>query len=177
MVIRPTDWSVVIAGRWNRAILTPAGIAKRLFNISESSQILVAVPLDGLSPYQVRHPEHDIVAMTDENRLIIMANKNTYACLGHAMDAGVNALEQLPATPVAAAGFNVNYHCSEVPPELGKLFEAAVDSRLAGISQDFKSRSIMRSLGYTNGALNVTLSWDNAGFKLQCNFFRPSFSF
>ncbi len=170
MVIRPDDWSVVIAGRWNKAILTPAGIAKRLFGIDESNQIQVAVPLDGLSPYQVRHPLHDVVAMSDESRLIILAIRNTYENLEHAMAAGVNALSSLPDTPVTAAGFNVSYCCKDVPPDLAKLFKADVDTPVAELGKSVRSRSISRSLGYENGVLNITLSWDDAGFKLQCNF-------
>jgi hypothetical protein len=57
MALSPERWSVVIIGRWNRAILTPAGIAKRVFGEPETKLMDVEVPLDGLSPYRVRHPE------------------------------------------------------------------------------------------------------------------------
>ena len=174
MVIRPTDWSVVIAGRWNRAILTPAGIAKRLFNISESSQILVAVPLDGLSPYQVRHQGHDIVAMTDENRLIILATRNTYENMAHAMGAGVNALEALPETPVTAAGYNISFHSEESAPPLAALLAAPVDDVVAELGKSVEGRSITRSLAYEGGTLNITFAGDKTGFKLQCNFNKDS---
>ena len=170
MMIRPVDWSVVIAGRWNRAILTPAGIAKRLFGIDNASQIRVAVPLDGVSPYQVRHPEHGIVAMTDDNRIIILATRNTYENLKHAMAAGVNALRELPVTPVTAAGFNVNYFSEGITTEIAGLFEAVIDKTVSELGKPVRARSITRSLEYGRGVLNFTLSLDQAGFKLQCNF-------
>lgn len=69
MGLKATEWSVVVVGRWNRAILTPNGIAKRVFKLAELSQMVVAVPLDGVSPYIVKNPDQKIAATTDEGRL------------------------------------------------------------------------------------------------------------
>jgi hypothetical protein len=52
---QPFNWDVVIVGFWNRAILTPNGIAKRLFKLPEGSGIEVLVPVNSLEPSQVKH--------------------------------------------------------------------------------------------------------------------------
>jgi len=174
MAVQPADWSVVIVGRWNRAILTPTGIARRVFKLEDPKQILVAVPLDGVSPYQVRHPTHDIIAMTDETRLLVHVLKMDYDTLGHAMIAGKNALKSLPETPVVAAGFNINFEASEVESDLASLLTADVDSMLAGLDQTAVVRSVTRSYEYGRGQLNITVSGTPDKFTLACNFHRGS---
>jgi len=162
MALQPTDWSVVIMGRWNRAILTPKGIAKRLFMLGEAEQVPVLVPLDGVSPYVVKHPTEEILVMTDESRLMIQVGKPDYATLGHAMKAGVNALTALPETPVIAAGININFGSQEVTPQMASLLVSESEKPL--IDADFKpvARTISRSLEYGLGALNVTVTSSKA---------------
>ena len=41
MTVEALDWNVVVAGFWNPAILTPSGIARRLFGLPEET------PADG----------------------------------------------------------------------------------------------------------------------------------
>ena len=174
MLVRPSGWSVVIAGRWNRAILTPAGIAKRVFRLPDAQKVMVAVPLDGISPYQVRHPTDDIIAMTDESRLLIHLVGLDYGRLEAAMGAGVNAMESLPETPVVAAGFNVNFEGTEITPEIARILASDTDSKLIGVAAPIAGRSLARSLDYGAGKLNVTLSGEQSVLKLSCNFHRDS---
>lgn len=173
MAVQPHSWTVVIVGRWNRAILTPAGIATRVFK-DDPKQIFVAVPLDGVSPYQVKHLSQNIVAMTDETRLLIATENTDYETLGYAMKAGVNALHSLPETPVVAAGFNINFHSTDVPPEIATLLAANVDTNLADLGHPIVARGVVRSFEYGRGRLNVTVSWESDGFGLVCNFHRGS---
>ena len=174
MAVQPADWSVVIAGRWNRAILTPSGIAKRLFGLSEGKPVEVAVPLDGVSPYIVKHPMQQIAAMTDEGRLLIRASRPDYETLGHAMAAGVNALASLPETPVSAAGFNINFRSKEVTSEMASLLVS--ESEKALVDAGFKpvARTLGRSLEHGAGALNVTVAGSVDSFGLSLNFHRAS---
>jgi hypothetical protein len=172
MALQRTDWSVVILGRWNRAILTPNGIAKRLFKLDEAKQVLVAVPLDGVSPYMVRHPTQQIVAMTDESRLLIQVAKPDYETLGHAMTAGVNALTSLPETPVSAAGFNINFRSKEVTSKMASLLLSESEKALVDAGFRPVARILGRSLEHGAGTLNVTVAGGVDGFGLTLNFHR-----
>lgn len=174
MGLQPADWSVVILGRWNRAILTPNGIAKRLFKLAEAKQVLVAVPLDGVSPYMVRHPTQQIVAMTDEGRLLVQVVKADYKVLGEAMTAGANALTALPETPVSAAGFNINFRSKEVTPEMAALLVPDSEKRFVDAGFKLVVRTLGRSLEHGSGKLNVTVASDEDGFGLSLNFHRDS---
>jgi len=178
MGLRPYEWSVIIIGRWNRAILTPAGIARRVFGLDEFKQLYVAVPLDGVSPYQVRHPTGNITVRTDETRLRIHLEKEDYQTLKYAMVAGASALTSLPETPVSAAGFNVGFLMPEITPELAAMVAGDIDSRLAGMEHDIAARTLGRSLEYGVGKLNIGISCERKveaeEFRLSCNFHRAS---
>jgi hypothetical protein len=174
MALQPADWSVVILGRWNRAILTPHGIAKWLFRLGEGKPVEVNVPLDGVSPYIVKHPMQQIVVMTDESRLLIQVAKANYQTLWHAMAAGVNALTALPQTPVYAAGFNINCRSKEVTSQMAYLLVS--ESEKALVDAGFKplARTVGRSLEHGAGTLNVTVTGGEDGCGLSLNFHRGS---
>ncbi|MBK9039205.1 MAG: hypothetical protein IPL83_08600 [Bdellovibrionales bacterium] len=76
MNIEALDWSVVIAGYWNQAILTPAGIAYRLFKKPKDTPVQVEIPLDGIAPYRVR--DGSIIIMAQPKRLHIIAEPPCY---------------------------------------------------------------------------------------------------
>jgi len=174
MPLKPTDWSVVIVGRWNRAILTPAGVAKRVFNLDDVKQVEVLVPLDGVSPYFVRHPHRKVVARTDETRLQITLEQFDYETLAYAMSCGVNAMASLPETPFSAAGFNVNYQCEGIAPAEARLLTADADKLLSQVELKIVARAVSRSFVFGEGKLNLTLASEENSFRLLSNFHRAS---
>jgi hypothetical protein len=174
MQVKRAGWSVIIVGRWNKAILTPAGICERVFGLDTPSELEVAVPLDGVSPYRVRHPDHRLVVMVDENRLRLELQKTDYETLAYAMERGVFVMKKLPETPFAAAGFNVDFGSSEVGAESGKIVAANVDAVLAGLARDVESRRVTRSLVFKEGRLNLMMAVEGEQFSLSCNFHRGS---
>jgi hypothetical protein len=174
MVIQPADWSVVIVGRWNRAILTPAGISKRVFNIEDQKQIMVLVPLDGVSPYIVKLQEGDIAVRTDEKSLRIDAEKPDFAHLERVMSFGVNAITSLPETPLEAVGINVNYESGDLNPQLATLIAGEIDKQLSSIDYKVTSRAVIRTYELNEGQLNIRIIGEKDLFKIYFNFHRSS---
>lgn len=174
MSLRPVDWNVVIIGRWNPAILTPNGIAKRIFEVEEGKPVGVSVPLDGVSPYRVRSPDEKIIVVTGSERLIITVSKCNYDSLGEAMAAGVKVLKWLPETPVSAAGFNVRFRASEGVPQIIDLVNSGVDSYLSDIPYKIIRRTLGRSVEYNNGELNITITAGDERVEVLFNFHRRS---
>ncbi|MBN2373783.1 hypothetical protein JXL19_08350 [bacterium] len=82
MGLNPYDWNVVVAGYWNRAILTPAGIARRLFGLEPNIPVMIEVPIDGLAPYRVTHEDLTVTAVM--GRLTIYANTPSFKILDSA---------------------------------------------------------------------------------------------
>ena len=174
MGLSPVDWSVVIVGRWNRAILTPAGIASRIFHTDDKQQLAVLVPLDGVSPFIVRDYGGDVSVMTDESRLFIRVENMTDECLQKAMSYGFNVLNSLPHTPVSAAGFNVNYESHDLTTGSAMLIAADIDKRLSDISRRVVNRVVGRSFEFQSGELRLALAAEDDSFKVLGNFHRAS---
>lgn len=166
----PGGWSVVLIGRWNPAILTPAGIAKHLFQYPEGKALQVMVPLDGYSAYLVTDSEDETTVHVEKDRLQIDLRRYSYRCLEKACRAGASALRQLPVTPVSAVGVNINGRCEAPPRELLSLFENAVSRKLTDAGYAVKSRAIGHTLAYEAGQINVLLRLGDDGVTLNCNF-------
>lgn len=158
MPIAPEEWSVVILGAWNRAILTPSGISKRLFKLPEGTPLQVHVPLDVLAPFRVIH--NDLSVMAGSDRLIINPDKPTFAKMGEAMKLGWTALDSLPETPVSAAGFNFKYKSTKPLESLVKLLEHSLDDLFAESEYQVQSRVLARHLKWRSGEIRMAVSED-----------------
>jgi hypothetical protein len=156
MPLRPQDWNVVVVGHWNRAILSPSGIANRLFGLPEGTPVKVLVPLDVVAPYHIQH--ENITVIPGSDRLIVAPVHDAYENLVEALRITRKALEELPRTPVFAAGLNLTYKSEKEVETLKQATSSTWDDALSDKRFEIISRSISRSLKWRNGAINVTIS-------------------
>lgn len=154
MSLEPFDWNVVIVGYWNLAILTPAGIGKRLFHVEEGTNLRVQVSLDVLSPHRVQRSD-GLTVIPDSNSLVIVPSSFSYCGLGHALEIGRQALESLPETPVFAAGINLRFHLTDPSYELTNSLCVGIDGRISDSDFIIKERRIRRSVQFESGTLNL----------------------
>lgn len=160
-------------GRWNPAILTPAGIARHVFGleVKEGLPLEVRVPLDGLSPYLVKHPEYDLVARLDERRLRLETRSADYETLGVAMRAGKHAITDLRVTPLTAAGVNVDFHSDDAAGALTQVLSAEIDGPLSDLGYRMNSRGRRWALAWEEGLINVTVDGGaDKGYDVSFNF-------
>ena len=155
MPLVPNDWNVVVIGHWNRAILSPAGIAKRLFGLPEGTPIEVMVPLEVVAPYHVRHKNITVIPSSD--RLVVSPVQCTFENLVEAIGIIRKALEDLPRTPVFAVGINVRYISTTEVDVLQQSTASAWDDKLSDKRLIIASRSIMRSVHWRDGTINITI--------------------
>jgi hypothetical protein len=176
MALIASGWTVVVVGRWNPAILTPAGIAQRLFKLPEGENrpLRIEVPLDGVSPYRVRHADDNVVVMVNEQRLIIEAATRTYATLAKAMEVGVNALNALPETPFSASGFNIHFTAEDLCQEIIPVVASPLDSAVVDNGYAITKRLSGRAIPYRSGEINLTLTQTEKETTVLINFHRGS---
>jgi len=173
MPLQAIDWSVVVVGRWNRAILTPQGIITRLFGKPEGTQFGLEVPVDAIGPYRVVHD--DLVVMADSSRLMVEIQQNSYDGLSKAMRIARKAMSELPETPFIAAGYNVCYQGNVSDECCGPLMTAsqhAWDASLNEAGFPVTRRAISRTAEWEGGKILVTLSQDSDDVRLAFNFER-----
>jgi len=173
MPITANDWSVNVVGHWNRAILTPAGIVRRLLRLPEETPVQVEVALDAFLPYRVRHD--NVIVTANSDRLHVQPTAPTFNAFEDAMKVAWNGMESLPETPVVAAGFNLNFKATGKYPSLSAITAHAWDDRL--IDADFKieTRSIARALPWKGGHIKLSVAEDSASaFNILMNYDRRS---
>ena len=172
MPLAPNDWNVVVAGFWNRAILTPQGIAARLFNLEPDTPIEVEVPIDSLGPYRVRYD--GLTVMASNVRLQVEPQRSEFGELRRAMDIARRAVDRLPETPLSAVGINVKYKAVEPTERLQSLIEHDWDTDLSDQQFTIRRRTIARSVGWNDGAINVSAIESDGKMEIQFNIERRS---
>jgi hypothetical protein len=172
MSLEAYDWSVIVAGRWNRAILTPQGIAARLFGLPRDTPIEVEVPIDSLGPYRVSHG--GLTVMAAGLHLVVEPQHDAYSELERAMRIGRTALEVLPETPLAAVGINVRYRTSEPGAGLQDLIAQTWDADLSDQLFRIHSRSVGRSVEWNDGQINIGVAAESGQYQIHFNIERRS---
>ena len=171
MNLHPNDWNVVIIGYWNLAILSPAGIANRLFHVAEDTPIEVLVALDGVAPIQAKY--EGITVIPDDKRLVVGPVVATAQNMERAKKISAEALKALPQTPVHAVGVNFRYVGSTIDAddEFLKLLKHDSDDSLSDAEFQIVARSHSRSIRWKEGVLNISLTTDDENTcKVLFNF-------
>jgi hypothetical protein len=178
MELEPFNWDVVIVGYWNRAILTPNGVAQRLFELPTGSGIEVFIPIDSLESHKVKHG--GIIVKVDDRQIVIETEKPGYEAMSKAMQVGCRALQKLPETPVLAAGFNIRYKISNVPLPIDEITSSLLDAKLSDIECEIISRGLGRKVrlkdeSFKKGILNLSITKnEDSSIKIELNFHRDS---
>lgn len=176
MALKPIDWSVVTAGRWNRAILTPAGIQQRIFECPEGGALEVLVPIDLLAPPRVKMENVTVVANWD--RLIVQPDPGycSFEQLDRARQLCVNALESLPETPLSAVGYNVVYRSGEPMKGLRNVLGSELDESFFDADYSFDGRTVVRVIPWREGTINFSIeeNADEDEYTVRFNFERKS---
>lgn len=176
MPLSPTDWNVVVVGRWNRAILTPSGIKQRLFRLDEGTPVEVFVAIDAIAPPQVKY--EGTIVIVGGDRLISHPETSDFHGLERSMEVARRAMENLPETPVTAAGMNVKYSCKDSLEALQSITRHSWwDDRLSDFKYEILGRTLSRALKWREGQINFSVSEESdTTFQIQFNFHRGSTS-
>jgi len=175
-MLEPFGWSVVIPGAWNCAILTPAGIAKHIFQLDGFENLEVHMPLNAVDGFRVKHPERDVLIHVSATHLRVLPTLTTWETLQNSMQLGITALKALPLTPVSAAGFNVKFKAADTPDQLIGVLESSADETLNELELTISQRGVSRQLPSGEGVLNLAFGNGDSGCEVSFNFHRGSAS-
>lgn len=168
-----STWSVVVAGQWNRAILTPAGIGQIVFALPDETPVEVAVSIDFMSPHRVRHDGISVVAASD--RLIIEPDVRNFTELEKSKVCAARAIADLGRTPFLAAGMNVRRIIEDPSAMLTELADDPDDGKLTGLGLNIVHRALRRGIEWKGGQINISVDRDDDGvYAVGLNFDRQS---
>ncbi|CAM5423683.1 hypothetical protein [Thauera mechernichensis] len=169
MAIEPLDWSVVVVGNWNVAILTPDGIRRRLFALPDGSPIDVEVAVDRPGRFRVKHAQ--VIVDPSPTSLVTIGTANEIDALQAAASVSRKALSVLSETPVSAAGVNFNFKVDEFSDDIIEMLGSELDNLIADNNFVIVGRRVVRAIKCKNGILNVTLFNDDFQSRgIQFNF-------
>jgi len=169
MHLSPEEWNVVVIGRWNPALFTPARISSRIFGLPEGTPVEVYVVLDEVQLPRVKH--NGITVAPSSIQLVVTPEKSTFAELERAINIAHKVIEDLPRTPLDAAGFNLRYRAGELPLTLARRFSDDLDRRFATIDRKIVGRQFQRLLEFDNGRMRVQVTSEpNEKAELLLNF-------
>lgn len=173
MTIEPHDWNIVLVGYWNVAILTPQGIAQRLFELPVGeSTFQIEVPIDGMGPNKVSY-DNLAVLVTSKN-LQIKLNEPNFDNLVKGFQVAKKALEKLPETPVRAAGFNLRYRVNKPDSEIAMVTQATIDS-INDLGLQIQSWGLTRTIRFKSGLINLSSHIETDGsHQIIFNFHREA---
>ena len=174
MNFKPFDWNVVVRGAWNRAILTPHGIKRLVFDLPKGTSVAVEVALDAPgSPQRVRY--EGIVVSVVPGSLVIEPDPCDYDLLDRARQCACRAMTELPRTPFSAAGFNIRYRFEEPPSALLRTIQCDVDRIVSDLELKIVGRKLYRTLDWQDGEINLEIDADKEGaVALVLNFHKGS---
>ena len=167
----PIGWNIVVAGAWNRAILTPGWVAETVFELPRGSPVEVVVAVDAFIPFQVRHDGLGIT--TASGRLTLEIDTPSVPNLARALQAVHRTIVALPRTPIRACGINIRYSAPEVPQRLIANTRCPSESLLPESGRELKMRRRGESVAFQEGMLNIIADLPVAGpCELKFNFDR-----
>ena len=170
MPLEPRDWNVVVVGRWNPAILTPQGIASRLFQVPLGTEVVIEVPMDAIGPFRVSIM--DVTVMVSNVQLVVEAKENNFASLQRAMRIAHRAMESLPETPVFAAGYNIRCQGTGEDEQLAPLIAATQlrwDEQFERAGYPVSRRDVTWVADWQAGKISVNLSREQHDRVLRVN--------
>jgi hypothetical protein len=170
---QPTDWNVVVIGAWNAAILTPAGITRRLFKVDPKTPMKVEIAMNQPGSFRVIYDE--LIVDPTGGRLLVSPVQCTRPDLARAANLVDTALCDLPETPVVATGVNIVYTIDSVSEPLRAVLSEGFDRQLSDAGYSISQYSSTKTVTYQEGSINIELIRTSEGTgKLSFNFERTS---
>lgn len=167
--MQATTVTIVVIGRWNRAILTPLWLQQIAFRTDQPIQI--EVPVDLLLPPKVRFGEITIQANWD--RLIFEGSPSNLVAHREMAEMVGRVFAELQKTPVAAAGVNFGFTLDAAETEVEDLLDGGLYDNLVE-SHSIQSRFARHAVEWKDGVVNIGLTSKQDEISLQFNFEKTS---
>lgn len=158
------EWTIVITGNWNVAILNPEWVCGNIF---EEKEINVEV-LFGAGQTGLKMSTGTVQIIPAPDRMIFSALSTSD--VDNAEKAAVRLLRNLPVTPIRSIGVNFGFVEQEPGPDLLSLFDLEDKSKISDEGWKITETTLIRRLNLDDKVLNLRVSHGERGVSFHTNF-------
>lgn len=169
MKISNGTWNLVLAGKWNRYLLSPQWVGKNIFCEPEL-QVEFALNLE--LPPRYTSKEKSIRFVPAEDKVIFYPLNQSDQCLSAVEKLADKLLELLPHTPISAFGINFGF-IEEANTKLYEYFNISDNGQLGNFDCVLKETSITRAFSFQGKDLNLTMKLNGNKVNFGFNFHYP----
>jgi hypothetical protein len=180
MELLPSETSLVIAGAWNAAILTPGWVMQHAFNrpLDEHGRVQVFLPaLQGAVFEFPRYVLDNIAYIVRPDALVLAPNESTTDCLALSEDVVTRIVSVLSHTPISGIGHNFEFRDSNPNPASLSVFTEARKDLVDQMPKGWSPSGAAIVASFKNEAetvhVNVQRHWDGAAVTVKFNFHHP----
>jgi len=171
MIIKESSYSIVLAGKWNPAILTPAWLAANLFEGNHQVQIEFSLNFDFPPRYKIRN----ITISPSVDKVILLSNDNSDDSLTLLESVAIKLCATLGHTPFVAVGVNFGFIEKQNKNSLLPLMNFPDSNNITDSGWNISNQSIKRSLSKEGYFTNLKISLDgNSDFHFDFNYHYPT---
>lgn len=177
MDLIPSETSLVIAGAWNAAILTPAWVQQHGLNrpIGEPGRVQVFLPaMQGATFEFPRYSLDEFTYVVRPDTLIVAPNGATPDRFEVAETAIARILRVLPHTPISGIGHNFEFRDVAPTPGDVAVFTASRQDLVDQMPAGWEPAGIVIASTFKNLAetvqVNIQRQWDGGSLSVKFNF-------
>jgi hypothetical protein len=181
MELVPAETSLVVAGAWNAAILTPAWILQHAFRKPpQEDQPPVRVFLPTAAGLAFELPRYALEGVTYSVRpdaLVFAPNSSDGDSLQRVETAIANIVGVLSHTPVTGIGHNFEFRDMEPEPTHGAVFSESRQDLADAMPEGWQATTAAIASSFKNPNetvhVNIQRQWDGAVVSVKLNFHHP----
>ncbi len=167
MTIKELSYSIVVAGKWNPAILIPPWLVANLFTDNPQMQIEFSLNFDIPSRFRVKN----IIIAPSNDRVILLSIDNSDDSLRLMEEVAIKLCTILSHTPFVAVGINFSYLEKTNKDGLLPLMNFTDANGITEKGWAISNQSIKRTLTKNGYLTNLTISLDqNSDFQFDFNY-------
>jgi hypothetical protein len=180
MELIPAETSLVVAGAWNAAILTPGWVMQHAFQkpLEEQGRVQVFLPaLQGAVFEFPRYVLDNLAYIVRPDALVVAPNESSTECFGLSEDAVTRIVSVLSHTPITGIGHNFEFRDQNPTPASLAVFTAARQDLVDEMPQGWSPTGAAIVATFKDEAesvhVNVQRQWDGAAVTVKFNFHHP----
>jgi hypothetical protein len=173
MQIKASSYSIVLAGKWNPAIITPPWILANLVEGNQQIEIEFSLSFDIPSRFKI----NNITISPSVDRIILVSNDGSDESLSLIESIAIKLCNILSHTPFVAVGINFSFIETLNKDNLLPLFSFSDANKLNENNWDISNQSIKRTLKKGVYNINLTINMDNDtnfAFDLNHHYITPN---